>query len=547
MASLHHQNRGSRDAAAGKRRKGLVRLVQAERRGRDADGSASRRREQLSSVGASVGGHARDRSLSEEVTIVVEGRDLAKMHTRERQRCSPIHLLQRYGDEASGGSKNYCGIERGGHSFGRVAGRRGAELKGKPARPLRPRDDVDGRPLADRDLTRDVSGAAEPIDPEPAPGREPRPPQRAVTDDASTQERRRVLVVEKVGKRIRVVLSCKRVLGVSAVLIPSGKARVRAEVLVSANAEPASAARLAEPCDADAVADRKALGAGPEGFYDADDLMSGNDALPMYRQVALGDVEVRPAHGTRARADAHLSVAGLRHVDVRKLNWPCVHRPRSRHLPRLHTASVGSNARVRFDAVVLAGGRARRLGGIDKTMIEIGDTTLLERVLNSVTDASTVVVVGPRQTTRVSAVWTRERPRGAGPVHALRAGLTYVTAPLVAVMAADLPFVSREVTQRLIVAARDRDGAIVIDDDGRDQMMLGMYATEALRARLSRIANTVGASMGELIDGLDLQRVADAAAAFDCDTDDDVAAARQKVGDLSVGSMDERRLWGTRP
>jgi molybdopterin-guanine dinucleotide biosynthesis protein A len=202
---------------------------------------------------------------------------------------------------------------------------------------------------------------------------------------------------------------------------------------------------------------------------------------------------------------------------------------------------------VRFDAVVLAGGRARRLGGIDKTMIEIGDTTLLERVLNSVTDASTVVVVGPRQTTRVSAVWTRERPRGAGPVHALRAGLTYVTAPLVAVMAADLPFVSREVTQRLIVAARDRDGAIVIDDDGRDQMMLGMYATEALRARLSRIANTVGASMGELIDGLDLQRVADAAAAFDCDTYDDVAAARQKVGDLSVGSMDERRLWGTRP
>ena len=50
-----------------------------------------------------------------------------------------------------------------------------------------------------------------------------------------------------------------------------------------------------------------------------------------------------------------------------------------------------------FDAVVLAGGGARRLGGVDKMALVVDGSTLLERVLQAVRDAGRRVVVGPRR------------------------------------------------------------------------------------------------------------------------------------------------------
>jgi molybdopterin-guanine dinucleotide biosynthesis protein A len=180
------------------------------------------------------------------------------------------------------------------------------------------------------------------------------------------------------------------------------------------------------------------------------------------------------------------------------------------------------------------------LGGADKALIEIGGQTLLNRVLGALNDAGRIVVVGPRRLTPSDIVWVKEHPLGAGPVHALAAGLQHVGAELVVVVGVDLPFVSRDAIRRLADAARGRDGALVIDADGRDQMMLGVYRTDALRARSAELRRTSGASMKELIEGLDLERVEDAVSALDCDTADDVLAAREKAGELGAESVDRR-------
>src|SRR3954451_22611863 len=93
-----------------------------------------------------------------------------------------------------------------------------------------------------------------------------------------------------------------------------------------------------------------------------------------------------------------------------------------------------------YDAVVHPGGRGGPLGGVDKPALRVGSTSLLDRVLAAVRDASSVVVVGPLRATELPVAWVREEPPGGGPVAALAAGLPLVTAPLVAVLAADLPF-----------------------------------------------------------------------------------------------------------
>ncbi|MCW2566643.1 MAG: molybdopterin-guanine dinucleotide biosynthesis protein MobA, partial [Mycobacterium sp.] len=48
-----------------------------------------------------------------------------------------------------------------------------------------------------------------------------------------------------------------------------------------------------------------------------------------------------------------------------------------------------------YTAVVLAGGRARRLGGIAKPAVDVGGRPMLARVLAAVADAGHVIVVGP--------------------------------------------------------------------------------------------------------------------------------------------------------
>src|SRR5690606_36710415 len=94
-----------------------------------------------------------------------------------------------------------------------------------------------------------------------------------------------------------------------------------------------------------------------------------------------------------------------------------------------------------FDAVILAGGRAQRLGGVDKQGLEVGGTTMIANVAADAREAASVIIVGPPRDIP-GAVNVREDPPGAGPIPALRAGLAEVTAPRVALLAGDLPFLA---------------------------------------------------------------------------------------------------------
>jgi molybdopterin-guanine dinucleotide biosynthesis protein A len=204
---------------------------------------------------------------------------------------------------------------------------------------------------------------------------------------------------------------------------------------------------------------------------------------------------------------------------------------------------AGTAAAVVHDAVVLAGGAARRLGGADKPGVRVGGRALLDRVLDACADArTTVVVADPRPTVR-PVRWAREEPAGAGPLAALDAGLRHTTADHVVVLSADLPFLERTTVRRLLSALRTgrADGVLLTDADGRDQPLVAAYRAHALRrglAALSDAASVTGSGAGGALEGmplrrlvaaLDLVRVPDHVASFDCDTWDDIAAARARI------------------
>ncbi|MFF1412665.1 NTP transferase domain-containing protein [Streptomyces sp. NPDC058289] len=193
-----------------------------------------------------------------------------------------------------------------------------------------------------------------------------------------------------------------------------------------------------------------------------------------------------------------------------------------------------------YDAIVLAGGAARRLGGADKPGLLVGGRPLLDRVLDACEDARTTVVVAGRRPTARPVQWAREDPPGGGPLAALDAGLRHTTAALVLVLSADLPFLDRDTVGALLRTLdapehHARDGALLRDPGGRDQPLVAAYRAEPLRREIALLAAEHGSVNGlplrALTAELDLTPVTAAAplASFDCDTWDDLAAARARI------------------
>lgn len=176
-----------------------------------------------------------------------------------------------------------------------------------------------------------------------------------------------------------------------------------------------------------------------------------------------------------------------------------------------------------FDAVILAGGRGRRLGGAGKPGLMIGSSTMAAAVASAVVAAGVrrVVLVGPERpelarlatTLPGGLAVTREDPPGSGPVPALRAGLTEVGAPWVVLLAADLPFLRAGDVRELVRAAAragppdpaprpggpgsppaaepargQRAGVVLADDEGAAQWLAGCWPADLLRAALADYA-----------------------------------------------------------
>lgn len=172
---------------------------------------------------------------------------------------------------------------------------------------------------------------------------------------------------------------------------------------------------------------------------------------------------------------------------------------------------------VSFDALVLAGGRGRRLGGADKAQVVVGGVRLLDRVLAAAAGAQRIVVVGPPRPVPAPVLWTREEPPWGGPAAGLAAGLELVQAPVVVVLAVDLVNADRPRVERLLEILGDADGAAYRDAAGRLQPLFAAYRTAAL-ARALRSVDVHGAAVATVIAGLALTTVVDDDACADLDT-----------------------------
>lgn len=188
---------------------------------------------------------------------------------------------------------------------------------------------------------------------------------------------------------------------------------------------------------------------------------------------------------------------------------------------------------VAYDAVVLAGGRGARLGGVDKAALEVGGRTLLSRALAATGGAARTIVVGPSRPLPPGVLTVIEHPPGGGPAAALAAGLVAVEAEVVVALACDLPHLTGDRVARLVRTLSARaaaDGVAYTDEEGRRQPLAAAYRAAVLRSAYHRLGEPHGASLHRLTRLLTVIELADdPETAMDCDTWADVARARDLV------------------
>ena len=190
-----------------------------------------------------------------------------------------------------------------------------------------------------------------------------------------------------------------------------------------------------------------------------------------------------------------------------------------------------------FDAIVLAGGRAARLGGTPKPGVLLHGTPLLAHALGAVRDAAAVVVVGPPDLAVPDGVLlTREDPPFGGPVAGIDAGLGALDRPaapaVVVLLAVDVPGAPPALPVLLRALDDDAVDGACLFRDGHRQSLVSALRRPALGAALETLRVRAGSvrdlSVRRLLADLRLADVPDHdAASSDVDTWEDLARIQQ--------------------
>lgn len=195
--------------------------------------------------------------------------------------------------------------------------------------------------------------------------------------------------------------------------------------------------------------------------------------------------------------------------------------------PKLETSR---HAPVRI-AFILAGGKARRMGGADKALIELGGVRLIDRVIERLApQVDELLIAGPHdyQTGLETVADRRDGP--AGPAAGLWAAAHWMAerradAKGFATAPVDGPFLPPDLYARL---AAERVCAVA-SDGARDHPTFAYWRVDRLTTALAGLPAGKGAALRELAEQRHALRVffADSCGLMNINTPADVARAER--------------------
>ncbi len=121
-----------------------------------------------------------------------------------------------------------------------------------------------------------------------------------------------------------------------------------------------------------------------------------------------------------------------------------------------------------WSAAILAGGRARRFGGRDKSALVVDGRTILEHQLAELRELTTdiMIVGGNLSQPPAPARTVQDRLPGCGPLGGLHAALESATGDATLLLACDMPYLSAPFLRYLLTLTRDADAVVPRSERG---------------------------------------------------------------------------------
>lgn len=204
--------------------------------------------------------------------------------------------------------------------------------------------------------------------------------------------------------------------------------------------------------------------------------------------------------------------------------------------PRLSPAGDEGAARA-TTAIVLCGGRGRRLGGCEKPLLPLGERPLVGHVIDRLAPQTAAIVLACSGLAAASAKVAYEQfgwavvedtAPGEGPLAGFAAALPLVQTPWTLLVAADTPFLPTDLVARLAPSCH-RHGAAVASAGGQRQNLAILLAARQANA-LAEFFASGGRAAKHWLDDERVPTVAfDADAFWNVNTAADLARARQQL------------------
>lgn len=145
--------------------------------------------------------------------------------------------------------------------------------------------------------------------------------------------------------------------------------------------------------------------------------------------------------------------------------------------------------------IILAGGRARRMGGQDKGLIQLARKPMIEYVLNAIEPQVDAIIINANRNQKVYGKYgftvVADHIEGyCGPLAGMASGLQAAKTPFVVTVPCDSPLIPDDLVQKLYSTLQDEDAEICTAlSNGRLQPVFTLMKSELLHSMLDFLNN----------------------------------------------------------
>jgi molybdopterin-guanine dinucleotide biosynthesis protein A len=141
---------------------------------------------------------------------------------------------------------------------------------------------------------------------------------------------------------------------------------------------------------------------------------------------------------------------------------------------------------LRIDAVILAGGMARRMGGNDKGLVELLDKPMIEHTIDRIKpQVKEIMINANRNQNRYAEfgypVFDDEDSGYLGPLAGMITAMGKTQADYLLVVPCDCPLLPLDLVERMLVQIQSEDAELAVASDGKREQPVVLLLKPSLR------------------------------------------------------------------